>query len=434
MADRHAPTTAPPMESARTEQIIAQFIQKSLHLILDARVPALAPKPRPPAAARRKDKWFQLDLWDVLDASASCPWHHPILDPMLVDVFLLPDPDPDPRTPAKETVLERWVVQYEPLPGPTASGAAAADSGVLLFRKMYKKMLILMRSLYSALRFLPAHRVHRMHRRGDFRLGYRVSTFGEPFTRAEEEGMRVQGFAPVEAAHGRVSVSVTYRADLSDLSLEPSGSYPPQIIADYVGSPAAEPIKIFHSSGACYSSSTRGYRSTPSAASSSSPFSRPHSWTSGIHQPVPASSAPTHYSPPDIGGARPAGHRSIPRKKAMSFDDHGFSPPFSPSPSPASSPLYARLRSESTSTPVNIPLPMMGKGGGGGRHLSPNLSDPNKQFLPPPSPRSFKGENSSGSPSGSRSFRRLDGLRGAENYSGSSNLQGYGGQKVVFVC
>ncbi|PIN08654.1 hypothetical protein CDL12_18763 [Handroanthus impetiginosus] len=72
---------------------------------------------------------------------------------------------------------------------------------------------------------------------------------------------------------------------------------------------------------------------------------------------------------------------------------------------------------------MSIPHPMMGRSP---KSLSPNLSDPSRHPLPPPSPRNTKYDPSSHeSSSGIRSMRRLDSLRAGESSSGS-----FIGQKV----
>ncbi|XP_068635388.1 autophagy-related protein 13a-like [Aristolochia californica] len=448
----------PHSECARTEQIISQFLLKSLHIILDSRIPSFHSNDNTgdPGSARKRDKWFNLALGDPPAALENLNfWHRNVVDPMIIDVILIHETmssnaADDLYTSSralKETVVERWVVQYEPLrtASPFGEGSAA-------YKKMYKKSIILLRSLYSMLKLLPAFRAFRLlsssSQTYNFDLSYKVSSFSEPFTRVEEENMKLYNFVPVETPFGRVSLSLTYRSSLSDLNLEHSNSLPAQIITDYVGSPAAEPIKVFPSSEkGPYSTSftLRSFRSP-----SSSPFQRPHSWSSGLYRPGPAThqtygcspppylTPPPHSdvqsSPPDPYGQKLPHYRPVNHKKGLSFDGHRLSPPFSPSPSPSPSPptylsgsnnpIHSRLRE---SAPVSIPLPLSGKNH---RYLTPNSSDPNKHSLPPPSPRSLKADYSSGSPSENRSFRKLDGLRGGDSSSGSANLRGHSVHKV----
>ncbi|KAL5977923.1 hypothetical protein ACLOJK_036946 [Asimina triloba] len=344
-----------------------------------------------------------------------------------------------------ETVIERWVVHYESLR--INNPSSSSGDGSASYKKTYKKSIVLLRSLYSLLRPLPAFRVFRQLTTStqpySFDLSYKVSSFSDPFTREEEKEMMHYTLLPIDTLSGRLSVAVTYRPVLSDFNLDALMSFPPQIITDYVGSPAADPLRAFPSSVDYKIRATsfplRGYQSTSST--SFTPLQRPHSWSSGIHRASSAAHqqfsmspptypvAPTHSdvrnSSPDVYAQKIANYRSSPaHRKGMSFDECRLSPPFSPSPSPpppayfpGSNPLQARLRSESS--PVSIPLPVTGRCS---RYLNPpNFSDPNRHVLPPPSPRSLKADHSSqGSPSESRSFRK-------EFYPGLA------GQKVCMI-
>lgn len=439
----------PHSESGRTEQIISQFLLKSLQVILDSRIPSLRPRDpsgdqTPVSRSRKNDKWFNLALGDRPAALENLNfWHRNVMDPMIIDVILIhesmnPSAADDlynsPRA-LVETVVERWVIHYE------TQRTSQSGDGSASYKKTYKKSIILLRSLYSTLRLLPAFRVFRQltssSQTYNFDISYKVSSFSEPFSRAVEEEMKNYCFAPVETPFGRLCVSVTYRPSLSYLNLETSTLFPPQIITDYVGSPAADPLKVFPSSDKGIRATSFPLRGVQS--SSSAPFQRPHSWTSGIHraaqlihQPFSVS-PPTHFtppmlsdfqpSPPDIYGQKIPNCRPSIHKKGMSFDECRLSPPFSPSLSP-SPPMYlsggntSHSRLHFGSSPVSIPLAMTGRNP---RYLTPNSSDPNKHFLPPPSPRSTKADHSSlesPSPSESKYFRKLDAMRTGEFYSG----------------
>ncbi|KAL6003915.1 hypothetical protein ACLOJK_004461 [Asimina triloba] len=440
-------------ETGRSEQIISQFLLKSLHIILDSRIPSLRSHSQDHGASRPKksDRWFNLVLGDRPAALDNLNfWHRNIMDPMFIDIILhhqrppAASADPyNPSHPMAETVIERWVVHYESLR--INNPSSSSGDGSASYKKTYKKSIILLRSLYSLLRQLPAFRVFRQLTTStqpySFDLSYKVSSFSDPFTREEEKEMMHYTLLPIDTLSGRLSVAVTYRPVLSDFNLDALMSFPPQIITDYVGSPAADPLRAFPSSMDYNIRATsfplRGYQSP-----SSTPLQRPHSWSSGIHRASSAAHqqfsmsppptypvAPTHSdfrnSSPDVYAPKIASYRPSPaHRKGMSFDECRLSPPFSPSPSPSppayfpgSNPLQARLRSESS--PVSIPLPVTGRSS---RYVNPpNSSDPNRHVLPPPSPRSFKADHSSqGSPSESRSFRK-------EFYAGLA------GQKVCMI-
>lgn len=449
-------------ENGRFEQIVNQFLLKSLHIILDSRVPSIRPYGRSRdllsgTPVKKLDRWFSLYLGDRPAALDNLSfWQKNLTEPMIIDILLVQEvPDysseHNPTTMLGsgncfETVIERWVVQYEYIR--TAFPQVGDFSAS--YKKTYKKSIILLRSLYSMMRLLPAYRAFRKlcspSQASDFGMNYKLSSFSAPFLRAEEEVMKQYSFPPVDAPQGRLSISVTYRESLSNFNLETSTSFPPQIITDYVGSPATDPFRSLPSSEKGFSATSfpsRGGRSP-----SSTPFQRPQSWTSGLHrmsplmQPLSGGSPPLHRtstmphdyssSPPDTYGHRIQNYRLPTHHKTTSFDEHQLSPPFSQSPSPSpppylsgGNPMQTRLRAETA--PVSIPHPMMGRSP---RYLSPNLSDPNRHSLPPFSPRCTKPDLSlQDSPSGIRLPRKSDSSRALDLNSGTTNQ--FSSQKVL---
>ncbi|XP_059667355.1 autophagy-related protein 13a-like [Cornus florida] len=449
-------------ESGRFEQIVSQFLLKSLHIILDSRVPSIRRDQSSDLSlgtqVKKSDKWFSLVLGDRPAALDNFNfWRRNLTEPMIIDIILVREgsnslSECNPCSSlglgkGVETVIERWVVQYEHLRTMYPQMGEPSAS----YKKTYKKSIILLRALYSMMRLLPAYRPFQKlcssSQAFDFDINYKVSSFCAPFSRAAEEVMKQYSLSPVDAPQGRLSISVMYRASLSDFNLETSSSFPPQIIMDYVGSPATDPLRAFPLSGKVIQGTSipsRGIRSPSSA-----PFQRPHSWTSGFQLEAPlmknqplGGSPPVHRmstmaydfpsSPTDIYGHRIQNYRLPTHHKATSSIDHQLSPPFSPSPSPSpptylsgNNPMQSRLRSETA--PVSIPHPMMGRSP---RYLSPNLSDPNRHSLPPLSPRSTKHDPSSqDSPSGSRLLRKSESQRSGELNSGMANH--YSGQKML---
>ncbi|XP_052172244.1 autophagy-related protein 13a isoform X2 [Diospyros lotus] len=438
------------------EQIVSQFLLKSLHIILHSRVPAFCSPGRGSdmlsgTPVKRSDKWFSLVLGDRPAALDNLNfWHRNLVEPMIIDILLVQEvlggssenaPSALGLGDCVETVIERWVVQYEyartafPLVGESSS-----------YKKTYKKSIILLRSLYSMMRLLPAYKAFRKicssSQHSDFAINYKISSFCVPFSREEESVTKQYDFHPVDTPQGRLSISVTYRESLSDFNLDTSTSFPLQIITDYVGSPAADPFKAFASlekGVSAASSPLRGVRPP------SSPFQRPHSWTSGLHRishamplggspPIHRTSTASYDSPSpptDVNVHRIQNYRVPTHHNSTSFHEYQLSPPFSPSPI-SSSPTYLlggnpiHTRGHSETAPVSIPHQVLGRSP---KYLSPNLSDPNRSLLPPLSPRSTKLDPSSqDSSSGIRLSRKLDLLRAGELSSGMINQ--YSGQKV----
>lgn len=430
-------------EHGRFEQILNQFLLKSLHVILDSRVPASRPSSRS-GEVKKSDKWFNIALGDRPAAMDSLSfWNRSLMEPMIIDIILVQGPPnsssqnfPRQTTSSEtfiETVVERWTVQYESQRSMTPQVSDAS------YKKTYKKSIIMLRSVHSMLRLLPAYKAFRklrsLNRDCDFDINYKVCSFGAPFSGDVEESMNKYSFIPVDAQQGRLSISVIYRKDLSGFNLDSVVSCPPEIITDYVGSPLTDPLREFPST----SSESAVSRATSfpirgRQSSSSSPFQRPHSWSSGLqrdpslqhNQPI-SGSPPLHRSPHEYSSSHNDmyAHRNqyqrSPAHRRTTSDDL-LSPPFSPSPSPSpptyfsgGNPGLSRLRSETA--PMSIPHPIMGRSP---RYLSPNLSDPNRHSLPPLSPRNTRYDPSSHeSPSGIRSMRRSDLLRAGELSSGS---------------
>ncbi|KAL8137722.1 hypothetical protein V2J09_003723 [Rumex salicifolius] len=451
-----------PPESGKLEQIVSHFLLKTLHIILASRIPSLKPQDCGSSVSssgstqRKIDKWFSLVLGDRPAALESLRfWQRSLTDPMVIDIIGVHQGEGSRfngdlcatgslEGMPVETVIERWVVQYE---GPKLPISQKGDFSSF-YKKMYKKLIILLRSVHTMMRLLPAYRIFKhlslANQSSNYDVIYKVSSFSNLFSREEEKMMKQHSFVPVEAVNGRLCISVIYRSMLSEFNLESSPSFPPMIIADYVGSPATDPMRFFPSTpvdrGANETSFSGRSRKLPP-----SPTQRPHSWSSGIHigaaymQNQTVNVSPPAYqgsyvpsdfasSPKSIQGQRVQNPRfSISHGKSSSYDEHQLSPPFSPSSSPSNpahlfgySPSKSRLRAESA--PVAIPHPMLNQSS---KYPSPNLSDPSRNLLPPLSPRSTKLERSlseSPSPSGFRSSRRNEAMRPGELNSGINHL------------
>lgn len=424
-------------ERAKMEQIITEFFAKSLHIILESRCPYVSSRnysgeqvlssPSPSSSSsssssvRPRDKWFNLALRDCPAALENIDfWRQSNLEPMIVDVILMQRPidwDPLNFSPKRafawnssgkeryyygsdneefgsegknEKIIERWVLQYESKKSGGSSGSKR--SNCTSSHALYKKSILLLRSLYATVRLLPAYKLFRDLTSSAqirlYNLGHRVSSFVEPFTHREEADMQRFVFTPVDTSCGRLCLSVLYRSSVVDMSSDPSTPISPQFIPEYVGSPMAEPLKRLPS----------GFVSQSSPLSS--PFGRRHSWSYDLYRASPPSVNPSPspsptYSDSQTSLAKQRCRRLPPpvlphhlpdetlstHMKNPSYDEYWPSPVFSPSPSP-SPPTYvpnshiskALLRCESA--PVSIPasrLPSM-----------PSL--PNKQLMPPSPP------------------------------------------------
>ncbi|XP_028766090.1 autophagy-related protein 13b isoform X2 [Neltuma alba] len=387
-------------EAAKMEQIITAFFAKSLHIILESRAlygssrnsssdptgtsPSSSSSSSSPSV-RLRDKWFNLALRECPAALENN------LEPIVVDVILMQKPlqwnpvslspendlrrssSPKERWNAdqeelgveakSEKIVERWVLQYESRKARESNSSSRRSSSISL-HSLYKKLTLLLRSLYASVRLLPAHKIFRdLNSSGQvrtFTLFHRVSSFAEPFNRKEEAEMLKFGFTPVDTSCGRLCLSVEYRPSVPDVSSEPSTPISPRVITDYVGSPLADPLRRFPS---------LPVTGLPSHGSPSSlPFSRRHSWSFDRCRASPpsigSSPSPTHSEPrtsvPNINSRRfppsslPPHPPEMPLQKNKTFDEYYPSPMMSPSPSP-SPPIYSLGSLRPESAPVNIP-------------------------------------------------------------------------------
>lgn len=364
------------------ELMVEQFHLKVLHAVLAVRGRAL--QPAASASFRRQDRWFHLRSTirslrprrrsGNAGGRGAARGGHP----------------PGSRRSRRRAAARsggggggRWTVVCEPWPD------AAAGEGIPVNRA-YKRCMTMLRSVYATLRFLPAYRVFRLlcaNQSYNYEMVHRVGSFAVPLSRDEEAAMRSYQFVPVETQHGRLVVSVQYLPSLAAFNLEISSLSPSMLIADYVGSPAAEPMRAFPASltGATGSAFPQALSNQPQ---------RPHSW------------------------ATPALWPQAPRQQAR------FSPPHllnaSPTPSPPNFPSgYLQSRPKGGSAPMSIPQV--------GDRRSP-IHRP--ITLPPTSPRRV-GETGTSSAQQSPSercpsFGRADGFRIMDPYASLSP-----GRKVI---
>ncbi|KAL2611800.1 hypothetical protein R1flu_023492 [Riccia fluitans] len=512
-----AQTMSQSNERSKVEQIVAEFYAKSLHIILDSRIPSLSPQnyleeshhsaasssPR----SKTTNKWFNLEM-ENCPALAECvePWKRGCLEPMTVDILLqqpsgeLPSPSScgggglryyKGSSPNREnisgdswsgdiegcaspiglcrTILERWVIHYtgrkrsvgggggsgssKPGSGEGATGVGVSrgagggaplphpSSHTVESPVVYKRAVIMLRSLYCTMRTLPSHRLFRLvnssHHSRSFSLSYRVSASPPPLSDSDQAAMMNNSLSltPIETMWGRMCISVNYRHTTAVTALEITPPMEPRIITDYVGSPHTNPIRKFHSVGAVPSGGISGRRgvhvvslpsSVPSSPSGPS-FDRRHSWSSGLakvhlQQPLgvspsfrssrsPSPSVPTDFNPscsPAAHSASPShnlhlqlsprtspSRPSIPRQyssqpssfhhpsQPIPITEHGRSPPFSASPSPSPPTHY---NSAPRSAPVSIPRPSSARPylASSPRRLE-GPTHPRSQY-PPPSP------------------------------------------------
>lgn len=382
------------------EQIITEFFAKSLHIILESRCPFVSSRNysgeqmllmNSPSSSgsssssmRPRDKWFNLALRDCPAALENIDfWRQSNLEPMVVDVVLVQRSYVSGSSKerfsygeefgcdgCREKVIERWVVQYESRKGCKEGSTGSKRSSGTSSHALYKKSILLLRSLYVTVRLLPAYKIFReINSSGQIRtfsLIHRVSSAVEPLARRDEAEMQPFMFTPVDTSCGKLNISLLYLPSISDTTSESSTPMSPQFIPDYVGSPLADPLKRLPSIP------------MPQYSPSSSPFGRRHSWSYDTSRASPPSALPspsptysesrTLYS--KFGSHRPpisSRYHSLEpvqvHNKDMGYDEYSPSPNFSPSPSPSppignNNMLNVLLRSDSA--PMYIPTSRLG--------------------------------------------------------------------------
>ncbi|CAK9866300.1 unnamed protein product [Sphagnum jensenii] len=446
-------------EKAKIEQIVSEFFVKSLHVILESRIPFVAAQSQSGGAggggggggrggdevsflgsspvsssssSRTTNRWFNLELENCNAVQESAePWRRGIMqEAMVVDILLHFSSQGGPSA----TLLERWVVHYERRKKPPSTATGGLGLGGT--GKVYKRTIIMLRSLYCSVRTLPAHRLFRLANSSShsqsFSLSYMVSAAPPPLTTGDDRLMSTCRLTPIETQWGRLCVSVAYRSATAVTALEIMPPILPRIIADYVGSPTTDPLRRFSSIGSMPSRGNPGKQgvhmvSLPSSVPVS--LGRRHSWSGGLNKvagpPSLPPSSPTfqsaspspnfHPSPPKPPSS-PSGQGHMPshlsprtsplhRPFSQPYQGHSnasqpipiksrYSPPFSPSPSP-SPPAHGYSQQDnvlrSSSAPVSIPRPS--------NLMRPNsrlpMADPyhqNRGLLPPPSPQSKPAE------------------------------------------
>uniref|UniRef100_A0ACD5X4U2 Uncharacterized protein n=1 Tax=Avena sativa TaxID=4498 RepID=A0ACD5X4U2_AVESA len=365
-------SSEPPM----VEQVITEFFAKSLHIILESRSPYESSRsftrPSPPSSplsgSQPRDRWFNLALRDCPAALENFDlWRQSNLEPLVIDIVMMHRDSTNTTSTEGGKIIERWVIQYETSKSGSGSGngsknhsrksrnSSAEDHS--LYRSTYKGSTVLFRSLHLVVRLLPAYNLFReLNSSGRIRplnLSHKISSFVEPFTRAEDAQMKHYAFAPIETLFGRLSLSVSYVPVLEVVvAPKPTTSMPTELIMDYVGSPTTDFLRKF--------SSLPSDGISPACAA----MTRRHSWSIDHGARPSASPSPASIDSEPRGCLQPRVllHENplitcaSGKKKATGFEECYPSPPLSPSPSHSPSASYPKnplVRYESA--PVLIP-------------------------------------------------------------------------------
>ncbi|PIN02779.1 hypothetical protein CDL12_24701 [Handroanthus impetiginosus] len=217
-------------------QVLNRFLLKTLQIILGSRIPSTLPHGWN-GEVKNSDKWYNLVLGHRFATMDDlCSWTRTLTEPMVIDIILVRKSKSFSIDMFKDVILERWIICFE-----SQKSMMTCEICGVSCKKTYKKLIILLRSVYSILRLLPAYQAFRklssLQKNCGFDIKYNVCSVSGAFSEPQES-MKGYSFVPVEAAQGRFGISVCYREDLSDFNMDGFVLHPLEIISDYVDSPS----------------------------------------------------------------------------------------------------------------------------------------------------------------------------------------------------
>ncbi|KAK9865733.1 hypothetical protein WJX84_010786 [Apatococcus fuscideae] len=238
------------------EQIVGQFFLKAAHTILGART--LQHTRRAPSSQQAQKCWFNLEIEEVEQAAQQLElWRRDTSSALILEIYVQPwettqqaasGQDAEAAGSAAnqpcsgDSLLERWVIADSRAGG--RSQLSRSQMQRLDPPSIYKRMVIMLRALYSYVRILPAYRMYRACRRSrgaNFGMRYAIRQSKaslEELRRPPEGAQRMQHLAlgPVELPQGQVCLWVHCRP-ASSVSILEQATAPvlqPRIIPDYM--------------------------------------------------------------------------------------------------------------------------------------------------------------------------------------------------------
>ncbi|XP_020599162.1 autophagy-related protein 13b-like [Phalaenopsis equestris] len=353
------------------EKFIAEFFAKFVNVILQSRSPDVSAQhdnaetffssrsSSPPLNIGPRDEWFNLALKGCPAALDNIDmWMQNYLEPLVLDIVLdsgKTDRDEScaylggvfvrnlstgrgeyGRRSKSEKIVERWIVQYE--------RQRIKQPGMeIMYQKAYRRIIVLLRSLYTMVRLLPAYKLFRdlqaprqMH---SLILSHRISSIAEPFSREEDAEMSQHDFGLLDIFIGKLSVSVAYLKTLEVVSSGPSTPISIEFIMDYVASPLVSPFMRLSSlstvgSTTSYASSCRrhSWSNDHGETPSYSPTPSPTYDFQALHHNVSPCISSGHLLSENSASPCSINHVSF-SCHARNFEDCRPSPSFSPSSS-----------------------------------------------------------------------------------------------------
>ncbi|CAM9140332.1 unnamed protein product [Ectocarpus sp. 13 AM-2016] len=207
-------------DRSKCEQVVYELLCKVAELVVSSRVSLVQ------AQRREVNSKFSLHVQELAFVRSSMKaWENNLTLPLGIDIFWVEGGGGD-GAPRRE-LLERWEIMYE------AQDAAEGKSAQL--RHFFKRSIILLRTLYSLVRLLPAYSVHKRIQSRDVSLVHSRDDTGFSLYPLRDGGSCGSGldfsacggqdhaghsgrkstscyaFKPLKAPHGSVKVVCHYR-------------------------------------------------------------------------------------------------------------------------------------------------------------------------------------------------------------------------------
>eukprot|EP01117_Protostelium_nocturnum_P015258 TRINITY_DN5898_c0_g1_i1.p1 TRINITY_DN5898_c0_g1~~TRINITY_DN5898_c0_g1_i1.p1 ORF type:complete len:547 (+),score=97.14 TRINITY_DN5898_c0_g1_i1:123-1763(+) len=168
----------------RTEQIIRELYVKLTQIILQSRVPTVVQQSKNNNNGKIKiNKWFNLELEELENITQELtPWAQNMYLPLYIRIFF--NSKKSSQQHEERVLLEKWKIQFEPYTGSSRESVEVPT--------LYKKLVLLVRSLYSFLRVVPAYRVFRDCNRNKMMSGkmfYKIDRFPDDIPGSNRFGL-----------------------------------------------------------------------------------------------------------------------------------------------------------------------------------------------------------------------------------------------------
>jgi autophagy-related protein 13 len=334
------------------------------------------------------------------------------------------------------TLLERWTLRLGPSPAaPLPLGGALTRSQMMRLNPqgVYKRLTLMLRSLYAYVRVLPAYRLFRAARRqrgAAFALAYRLhSTLPSRGGGGAPAPRRMQrfDFTPVDTADGQLHMGVDYQPASAVRVLAEQAAAPlprTHIIVDYVGGRGGARAQRASEEGPPLGSPLS---TAPSAPASLDGTPRRSSWSSTLRwgaaprlspggtstaPPSPASSPRVRWQDVGAGGAAQLLEGAAPRPGAAAPPPRSYSTPPRPAAGPA--PLAPGAAWSPSTRQAPAPAQALAEGSGGDGPAGDGAPPAGSAARRPTAPMRIPGTGTGASPRPSRRLRSSNDLRGLQ--------------------